>query len=283
MATHESYRPVLPLTRLGLGLGVVLSFLAGTSLFVLSRDTDRFFAWTIAVPITAAFVGVFYYLAVVVAAVSVRRQEWAMARVGIPGVLVFLWATSLTTLRHLDLFHLGDGPTSGQVVAWIWLVIYVVDPVLLTVAFVQQVRLAGEDRPRRRRLTGAYRTALVLVGVGSSVIGVSMFLAPAWVNGWWLWPLTALTGRIVAAWLMASGVVLLTMAHEDDVDRIRPMTLAMIVYAVLQFVVLARFGDELVGGGARWRFAVFALVALALGVAGLTGRTAVPAEDHAGG
>lgn len=252
----------------------MLSFLAGTSLFVLSRDTDRFFAWTIAVPITAAFVGVFYYMAVVVAALSFRRSEWAMARVGIPGVLVFLWVTSLTTLRHLDLFHLGEGSSTGQVVAWIWLGIYIVDPILLTVAFVQQARMVGDDRPRAHHLAVWYRGALVVVGTVSTAVGLLLFLFPGWVAEWWLWPLTALTARMVSAWLMGSGVVVLTMAYEDDLGRIRPVALALIAFSGLQFVVLARFSDELDRAGGSWLYASVALVALGLGLAGLLGGTA---------
>ena len=48
--------PVVPAMRWLLGLAALLVFLAGVQLFVLPRDTETRFAWTIASPMTAVFI-----------------------------------------------------------------------------------------------------------------------------------------------------------------------------------------------------------------------------------
>ncbi len=60
-------RPTLPLMRLVLGVGVVFVTGAGVQLYVLSDQTDRFFAWTIADPLSGRAIGGFYLTAAVVA------------------------------------------------------------------------------------------------------------------------------------------------------------------------------------------------------------------------
>lgn len=84
------------------GTGAILSFLAGIQLFVPTERTDEFFAWTIAAPLPAALFGAFYWGAVVIAVASLTRREWARARVGLFGLVVFFRLTLVTTLLHLE-------------------------------------------------------------------------------------------------------------------------------------------------------------------------------------
>jgi hypothetical protein len=263
------YRPVLPLLRFGLQIGVVFTAIAGFSLFFLSRDTDQWFAWTIAVPMTAAFIGIFYLMAMAVALLTVQRQEWAQVRAGLPGVLVFLWATALATAVHLDQFHFGEGTGTGQVAAWVWAAVYVIDPILLTVAFVQQVRQPGGDRPRTARLATGYRAALSAAGVTVGGLGIALFVAPAWADAAWPWPLTALTARMIAAWLLGSAGVLLAMAWEDDAPRIRAPAVALVVFGSFQLLALARFSADFRDATAGLVFAAVAVLAVVLGLVGI--------------
>ena len=54
-------------------VGSVLVTAAGIQLFVLTDHTDRLFAWTIKNPLTAAFLGAFYFTALTLAALSARE------------------------------------------------------------------------------------------------------------------------------------------------------------------------------------------------------------------
>lgn len=244
-ARDDGVRLLLPLMRASLLLGAFLVSLAGIQLYFLTTRTADYFAWTISVPVTAAFLGAFYWTSLPLAAMSARQGVWANARVGVPGVLVFLWATLATTLLHLDKFHFDRADDVARGAAWLWLAIYAADPVLVSMALVMQVRQPGTDPVRADRLPAWYRTS---AAVQSSVVlfaGAAMMVSPTWVASWWLWPLTPLTARAMGSWLLGLGVVLATAVAEDDWVRIRVATAAYSVLGLLQIGALMRHGGDL--------------------------------------
>lgn len=266
----QSYRPVIPLMRFALILGAILTFLSGVQLFVLTDRTADLFAWTIAAGSSATIIGAFYWTACCLSFLSWRRQPWARARVGVPGVTLFLWATLFTTLAHLDKFHFTGG-VSARMAAWAWLIIYIVDPVLVTIALVLQWRAAGADPARVRLLTAPYRGLLVLAAAVFAVVGLAMLFAPAAVMATASWPLTALTSRAIGSWVLAMGVVFATMAWENDVDRIRPAAVASLVLPVLVVIGIVRYWDQFSWGIAGGVLAGLLLVVAVIGVLGFIG------------
>jgi hypothetical protein len=122
-AVEGGYRRTTTGMRAVLWIGAGFVAVAGLNEYLLSSQTDRYFAWTIKLPLTAAFLGGFYLTALGMAVLSARQREWSRARVGIPGVAAFLWLTLLATLLHLGLFHLHGGPEAARAAAWAWLVI----------------------------------------------------------------------------------------------------------------------------------------------------------------
>jgi hypothetical protein len=207
-------------TILWVGGGFV--FLAGVQLFVFSDRTDEMFAWTIEPPTTAAFLGACYWAAAVLAFASALQPTWARARIGVPGVLAFIWLTLLATLIHLDKFHLDEGETRAQIAGWTWLLIYILEPPALLAAYVVQLRMPGVDPPRDRPLAGFLRGWIVVLGAFFFLFGAALFIAPLDVGDLWPWPLTPLTGRATAAWIVALGLLLAAMAWEDDRLRVLP-------------------------------------------------------------
>jgi hypothetical protein len=225
------------------GGGFVL--VAGFQLWVLADRTDDVFAWTIRSELTAAYLGSFYWAAAVLALLSAREPTWARARLGVPGVLAFVWLTLLATLLHLDLFHL-DGPgVAAQAAGWIWLAVYVAEPPLLLWAFVAQLRAPGTDAPRPNPLPRPYRAALAVQAAILILLGAALFVAPRDVGDVWPWALTELTGRAIAAWLIAVGGLLAAIRWENDRGRIRLGLALIFTLVVLQALALVRFGDEI--------------------------------------
>lgn len=228
---------------LWIGGGFVL--IAGIQLFVFPTRTDEIFAWTINSQMSAACLGSFYGSAAVLALLSARQQVWSRARLGVPGVLAFVWLTLAATLMHLDLFHLDEGDARAQIAAWTWLVIYVVEPPLLLLAFVLQLRAPGGNPPRSDPLPSSFRILLLAQTALLLVFGAVLFAIPLDVAEIWPWQLTELTGRAIAAWLVAVGGLLAAMAWEDDRSRIRLGTYLLVALVALQAIALARFGEEL--------------------------------------
>lgn len=270
MTSH--YRQTIPVMRFALLLGAILTFLSGVQLFVLTDYTEDFFAWTIGAGSAASIIGAFYWTASPLAYLSWRRQPWARARVGVPGVTLFLWATLFTTLVHLDKFHFS-GSASGQFAAWSWLIIYVVDPILVTVALILQWRSPGVDPPRVHELSTFYRMALNVTGTAFSLLGLVMVIGPAAIVERSPFPLTPLTSRTIGAWVLAMGVVFLTMAWENDHDRIRPAAVASVMAPPLLLIGIIRYSDQFVWDASGWAYVIMIGLILAMGLGGLAGGT----------
>lgn len=265
---NRSYRQTNALMRFALILGAILTFFSGVQLFVFTDHTADLFAWSIAAGSSATVMGAFYWTACSLSFLSWRRQPWARARVGVPGVTLFLWATLFTTLIHLDKFHFSGG-ASSQFAAWAWLVIYVVDPILVTIALFVQWRTPGLDPPRAAPLAAFYRYALVASGAILTVLGLAMLFVPEVVIGVSAWPLTPLTSRAIGSWVLAMGVLFATMAWENDADRIRPAAIACLVLSALLLVGMARYWEQFTWNGAGWVYPILIAVVAGLGLGGL--------------
>jgi hypothetical protein len=267
-AVVPAVRTVVPLMRVALLVGAFLVTLAGIQLYVLSGHTDRYFAWTIAVSLTAAFLGAFYWASAPLALLAGLRGVWVDARPGVLGVLVFLWATLLTTLIHLGKFHLHGPGHIAQGAAWLWLIIYAADPPLLSVALFLQVRAAGSDPPRSAPVDAWYRVALAIQAAVALGEGVILFAVPLQAARWWPWPLTPLTARAIASWLLGLGVMQATCFFENDWARIRLATISYSLLGVLQLAALARYSTTFRWGVAGGIYIAFVASILLLGLYG---------------
>ena len=147
-------------TLLLVAAGLVL--LAGIPLFVFPLRTADWFAWTVASPMTAVFLGASYWASAVLEVGGARARTWPQGRISVPAVMVFTTLTLVATLLHLPLFHLGaDQAAQTRAVAWGWLVVYAVVPVAMLVLLVRQRRAGADEGVRTARLPGWVRLLLV--------------------------------------------------------------------------------------------------------------------------
>src|SRR2546430_17027918 len=77
-----------------------LVFLAGLQLSLLTEQTDTYFAWTIATPLTASFLGAAYWAAMPVELIAAREKRGAKARGGGPPIRMFPTPTPGATCVH---------------------------------------------------------------------------------------------------------------------------------------------------------------------------------------
>ena len=142
-------RPLVPGMRRLLFTASVLVLLAGLQLFVFTGRTGHFFAFTIANPLAAAFLGAAYWASVAIEALAGRQALWANARIAVPAVLVFTVLTLTVTLTHLGQLHLGARFAAGtQIITVAWIAIYLLVPALMLILLAVQARTPGAEPPR---------------------------------------------------------------------------------------------------------------------------------------
>jgi hypothetical protein len=243
---HHDVRQLLPTMRALLATFAVLTAMAVVALFVLAEDTDRLFAWTIQPPLTAAFLGAGYAAGFVLVVLSFRDPVWAHTRVPVLTILAFVVLTLIATLVHIDRFHFQEEfaglPFVARAAAWFWLGVYVLVPVLMLVALAPQERAPGRDPEPRHPVPGLLRTALAVESAVLLAVGIALYSAPSTAASLWPWPLTPLTARVVAAWLIAFGVAAAAALVERDLDRVAAGAVAYVVFGVLALLALPRYG-----------------------------------------
>jgi hypothetical protein len=219
-----------------------LTLLAFAVLFLGAGQTDRYFAWTINPPATAAFLGAAYAGGCTLVVLGLRRGTWSTLRIPFVTILVFTVVTLAATVLHLDKFHFAK---SGVAVfaAWFWLAIYVLVPLAMIIVLIRQIRRAAPDAGPRLPIPRPLRAALLAQGGILLAVGIALFVAPATQAVLWPWMLTPLTARTVAAWLMAFGLGGLLAVREGDLARLDVPATAYALLAGLEIVVLIRYAE----------------------------------------
>jgi len=275
----SAIRPLTAGMRRMLLAASLLVFTIGIPLFLASEQTARFFAWTVEPPLTAAFLGAAYWASFVLEFMASREREWARARVAVPAVLTFTTVTLAVTLLHLNRFHLDfsfsdvDARTTAWdtlTVTWVWLVVYACVPAIMGTLLIRQLRVPGTDAPREAPLPQILRVGLLVQSAVLLVVGLGLLLAPAVFGPLWPWRLTPLTARAIGAWLLGIGIAAAHMAVENDWTRVRAGMVSYNVFAGLELLALARYGNTLASSGASaWVYVLFLFSVLLVGGLGM--------------
>lgn len=227
-------RPVTRELRWTLYLVSALLSLAGISTLVLANQTEDLFAWTIMPPLTAAFMGGGYWASVTLILLAARARYWAHARIAIPSTLVFATLVLIATFLHFDRFH-EDHPI---MVAWVG--IYIIVPPIIGLFAARAALAPGSDPPRVAPLPRWARAA-ILVQTPMLPLGAALYLVPEDVDGVWPWPLTPLTARVVAAFLIGLGLGAAHSLIEGDWLRLRPAAATAALFGLLQLLNVTRY------------------------------------------
>ncbi len=237
---------ILPGMRRLLILFSGLTLLAFVALFLGAGQTDRYFAWTINPPVTAAFLGAGYAGGCALVVLGLRRGTWPALRIPFVAILIFTLVTLAASLLHLDRFHLDRTGIAGFA-AWFWLAIYVFVPLAMIVLLVRQVRHDPGETARQLPIPRGLAAVLGVQGAIFLAVGAVLFAVPESEARLWPWPLTPLTARAVAAWLLAFGLAGLLAIREGDLRRLPISASAYGLLAALEIVVLVRYA-----GVVRW-------------------------------
>jgi hypothetical protein len=258
-------RVIAPL-RILVTVAAVLVTIAGTQLFALADQTDFYFAWTIKPPLTAAFLGAAYWASLFLLLDIVFGATWRQARTGLFSIFTFTTLTLVVTLLHLDRFHFGATETLPVVAAWAWLIVYVTTPVAFAVGLFLQLRTPGPDSPPGGPLPALLRVLFLFQTLVFAAFGVGLMVAPVTTAAWWPWTLTPLTGRAVAAWLIAVAVAGAGVLIDNDRRSAAGAAQSYAFLGIFQLLAVLRFSSDVEWSHAlAWPYVAF------MGVVALTG------------
>jgi hypothetical protein len=257
-------RPVAPLVSLGLAVLTAAMLLVGLPVVVAPGRTDSYFAWTLDVPLTAAYLGACYWTAALFTLLCTRERTWARVRCVTPGVLIAGTLILAATLIHLDKFAMDT------VRGWVWLVLYALLPPGTLLLLAIQSGQPGVDPPVRHPFGRPAAIAFAVLAAALVLAGGALFAVPGTTADAWPWPLTDLAARMVGAWLVAVGVTLAAILREGDWARVRHAMVYLAAFALAHLATLARSpGTVQWDDAAAWVLIGLDLSLLALGVHGL--------------
>lgn len=192
---------LLPVTRWTAWLVTPVLLVAGLILFLVPGETSRLWAWTIGSEMTALAVGAGYLAGAWFFLAAARTDRWHRMAIGVVGASALSTLLLITTILHWDLF------THDHVSFWAWLVLYVVTPVLLPALVVLNRSADPGGTVPTPVVPGPVRLALGGLGIVQLGVAGVMMVRPTAVFGVWPWPLTPLTARTLAAFLVFIAVL----------------------------------------------------------------------------
>jgi hypothetical protein len=208
-------------------------------------------------PLNARFVGSLYLSGgiVILCAALVRRV--VDARIALFSLFVITALVLGMTFAYWARFTVAGVPK-------LWMLTYVVDPVVVPVAVVT----LGVVRPAasgRHRLTLLFLTEAVVLGGA----GIALVLAPEGVLTAWPWTLTRLLARVYGAFFLAFAVGALLAAYERRPAAVLPFLTGSVALPVLVLGTSLLHLDRFHHGAARWLWFGALVVGLAVLCAGL--------------
>jgi hypothetical protein len=267
MTTSSLVRPVTLFTRVVFILAALLAVIAGIQLYILTDHTDHYFAWTIAQPLSATFLGTGYWTGAALLLFAARERAWANIRIAVAAVATFVPLMLLTTLLHLDRFHLRSPDPVAQVAAWAWMIVYVSVPFAVLAILFVQLRTPGGDPPKSALLPVWIR---VLIGVNaliSLVLALLLFRAPEALFALWPWQLTVLTAQAIGAGFFSVVAASMQFLRENAWSRSRVGTVSYLLIGSLQLVALVRYAETVEWSRpGSWLYVLFMAAILAGGI-----------------
>jgi hypothetical protein len=207
---------VLPATRV-LG-AVIVPFLvvAFALLYFFPDDTRHWWAWDVQPSLTPLVMGAGYIAGAYFFVRVALETRWHRVQVGFLPVTAFTLFMAIGTFLHLDDF------LTAHVGFWIWVVLYVLTPILVPLAWWRnRATDPGTPEPDEPALPGFVRPVLLIVGAAQSAVALVLLLSPSTMIEHWPWELIPLTAQTLGGWFALPGLTALMMGLDGRWTGIR--------------------------------------------------------------
>ena len=229
--------PIAPAFRAVLGLEVFFNIASLTTVGMFPDQTATKFAWEIKSVVMAAVFGGLYLSVAPTGILQFLARHWEMIRVMILPLIAFTTAELIATLLHLDRFFVGTLRFN------VWLASYILPPPLLLMMYLYHEQRSSHPAVSTP-LPKALRQFFVLLGTLITADGLLAFQSPSRLVSSFPWALTPLTARVLAGWVIVLGALLLSIARENDRDRVRIASPVLILLLPAVGFQIFRFRDQ---------------------------------------
>jgi len=201
-------------------------------------NTEEGWAWPIEPVVMAAVFGGFYAAVAPIMVLALFAKRWEMVRVIVPTAILFTSAELLATFLHWEKFSTDTVPF------YLWFASYILPPPIFLATYLWQQRRAAPRGLSDQPLPASLRTLLFVLGGLLSVEAVVAFAYPAWFTDDFPWSLTPLTARVLSGFLLAVGALMVTIAVENDRDRVRLASPMLILVLPAVAIQVARYSGQ---------------------------------------
>ncbi len=250
---------MLPQVRAGIAVLLALAIANGAFLYFLPGRAEPDYAWAIALPVSAAFMGAGYLAGTVATGLGTfAARYWRSVRALVPAFCVLGLTLLAATLIDAEQFRWDYFPT------WVWTIVYAALPPAAVYFWILQERVAGEQPERDVRLSSLWAPA-VLVGVILGVVGLALFAAPDSLLEEWPWDITPLLARVFGGWYLLAATTLIFSAASVRRAHEMPIPFATVATWCLLIVLLPLLYSDTVrtSGIGFWGFVGIHAIVLA--------------------
>ncbi len=238
--------------------------LAATStVAVRPAETATSFAWTIKPEVMASLFGAFYIALGPVVLLALFARRWEMVRVFVLPGMLFTFAQLVVTFVHWDRFAHGTGAFN------IWFASYLLPPPVFLGCYLWQQRRADPivaESPLPRWV----RTGLIVIGAAITIEAVIGLLHPAYFSNFAPWKITPLNARALSGYFLLLGTMMLSMARENDRDRVRIVSPFLVLLLPVAALQVSRFSEQV-----DWSHPRIAMATALLGLVAVLGGSLV--------
>jgi len=239
---------ILPLTR-GVAYAIVpFLVVAFAVLYPVPGDTGRLFAWRIAPTLTAMILGSAYLGGAYFFLRAARATAWHTVKGGFVPVGVFATLMGIATVLHWSRFD------HHHVAFWLWVLLYFTTPFLIFWVWLRNRRHDLPASPTDDLLGVPAQRAIAAVGALATATGLLLFLFPATAAGWWPWPLTPLTARVLGA-VFSLGLAGVGVLLDRRTSSARlPLQVALVMLALILAAGIRAHAQLAPGNALTWLF-----------------------------
>lgn len=247
---------VLPLTRIAAAILAPVLALAVVMLYIFAGDTDQHWAWTINPELTAMFMGAGYACGSYYFTRMVFSGSWRAVGLGLIPITGFTIFMFLATVVHWDRFD------HGHVAFGTWTFLYIVTPIIVPALYLMNRHEDPGTEPGEVKVPISVRGVLGVAGIALAGLAIVMMVSPTSIIDDWLWQLSELTARVLAAFILLTGGLLFVVAFDGRWRASRVHIETFVLGTVLMSIAIIRDWDSLRDNDAvRWGYLASVILA----------------------